>query len=133
LNPGLHRTEPQTQRTALDSIARTIEAKHPQLAVGYFLFADNPASSIHVIMNTRQAAADGRLDRDSPRPTEIFADPYTGQLMGERNWGEFGSTAAHVMPLIYRLHISRSSTRSGTLSDSRLLAPCSGHNCRTVQ
>ena len=106
LNPGLHRTEPQTQRAALDGIATTIEAKYPQLVVGYFLFADNPASSIHVIMNTRQAAADGRLDRDSPRPTEIFADPYTGQLMGERNWGEIGGTVAHVMPMIYRLHMS---------------------------
>ncbi len=106
LNPGLHRTEPNTQRAALDGIAKTIEAKYPHLVVGYFLFADNPASSIHVIMNTREAAADSRLDRDSPRPTEVYADPYSGQLLGERNWGEIGSTRAHVMPMIYRLHMS---------------------------
>ena len=106
LNPRLHRTEPQAHRASLDDIAATIEARHPQLVVGYFLFADDPASSIHVLMNTREAAADGRLDRDSPRPTEIYADPYSGRLLGERNWGEFGSTRAHIMPMIYRLHMS---------------------------
>ena len=106
LNPDLHRTEPKTQRVALDGIAKTIETKYPQLVVGYFLFADDPGSSIHVIMNTRDAAVAGRLDRDSPRPTEIYADPYNGQLLGERNWGEIGSTRAHIMPMIYRLHMS---------------------------
>ena len=106
LNPGLHRIEPTTKRAALDNIAKTIEAKYPKLVVGYFLFADNPASSIHVIMNTREAALEGRLDRDSPRPTEVYADPYSGQLLGERNWGEIGTTRAHIMPMIYRLHMS---------------------------
>ena len=106
LNPDLHRTEPKTQRVALDGIAKTIETKYPQLVVGYFLFADDPGNSIHVIMNTRDAAVAGRLDRDSPRPTEIYADPYDGQLLGERNWGEIGSTRAHIMPMIYRLHMS---------------------------
>ena len=106
LNPGLHRTEPKTQRAPLDDIAKAIEAKYPHLVVGYFLFADNPASSIHVIMNTREAATEGRMDRDSPRPTEVYADPYSGQLLGERNWGEIGGTRAHIMPMIYRLHMS---------------------------
>ena len=106
LNPGLHRTEPSTRRAALDDIAKTIEEKYPQLVVGYFLFANDAASSIHVIMNTREAAAEGRLDRDSPRPTEVYADPYSGQLLGERNWGEIGTTRAHIMPMVYRLHMS---------------------------
>ena len=106
LNPGLHHTEPTTQRAPLDDVAKTIEAKYPHLVVGYFLFANNPASSIHVIMNTRVAAAEGRMDRDSPRPTEVYADPYSGQLLGERNWGEIGGTRAHIMPMIYRLHMS---------------------------
>ena len=106
LNPDLHRTEQRAARASLDDIANKIEAKHPQLVVGYFLFADNPASSLHVIMNTREAAKSGQLDRDTPRPTEIFADPYSGQLLGERNWGEFGNTRAHIMPMIYRLHMS---------------------------
>ncbi len=106
LNPNLHRVAPTAQHAPLDSIAKNIEAKYPQLAVGYFLFADNPASSIHVIMNTREAAAEGRMDRDAPRPTEVYADPYSGQLLGDRNWGEIGGTRAHIMPMIYRLHMS---------------------------
>ncbi len=106
LNPQLHSATPQAKRASLDSIAKAIEARHPQLVVGYFLFAESPASSIHVVMNTREAAAEGRLDRESPRPTEIYADPYTGELLGERNWGEIGGTRAHLVPMIYRLHMS---------------------------
>lgn len=106
LNPELHVVALKPGRASLDSIAKTVEAGYPHLVVGYFLFTDNPAASIHVVMNTREAAVDGRLDRDSPRPTEVYADPYTGQLLGERNWGEIGSTRAHIMPMIYRLHMS---------------------------
>ena len=106
LNPALHRTTPRPQRAALDDIAKTIETHHPHLAVGYFLFADNPAASLHVLMNTRAAAASGRMDRDSPRPTEVYADAYTGQLLGARNWGEIGASRTHIMPMIYRLHMS---------------------------
>ena len=44
LNPGLHRIELATKRAALDSIAKTIEAKYPGLVVGYFLFPGDAQS-----------------------------------------------------------------------------------------
>ncbi len=106
INPALHHTTPSPQRAALDGIAKAIEIKHPQLLVGYFLFAENPATSLHILMNTREAAVAGRMDRDAPRPTEIYANAYTGQLLGARNWGEIGTSRAHLMPMVYRLHMS---------------------------
>ncbi len=106
LNPQLHRVTITDQRAALDDIATTIESRYPHLVVGYFLFNDHPAASLHVIMNPREAALEGRLDRDTPRPTEVYADPYSGRILGERNWGEIGWSSAHVMPMIYRFHMS---------------------------
>lgn len=106
LTPDLHRVTPQAIRASLDDIATRIEARHPQLAVGYFVFTPDPASSIRAVMNTRVAADAGRLDRDAARPSEVYVDPYTGRLLGERKWGELGLTRAHVVPMIYRLHMS---------------------------
>lgn len=106
LVPELHRVTPGRSRASLDEAAARIEARHPGLVVGYFLFTPDDGAAIRAIMNTREAADDGRLDRDSPRPSEVFLDPYTGAMLGERNWGEIGATRAHFVPMVYRLHMS---------------------------
>ena len=106
LTPHLHRVAPQTFRASLDDIAARIEDRHPGLTVGYFVFTPDPASSIRAVMNTREAADAGRLDRDGARRGEVYVDPYSGRLLGERNWGELGATRAHLVPMIYRLHMS---------------------------
>lgn len=106
LVPELHRVAPGPGRASLDDVAARIESRHPDLAVGYFLFTPDEGSSIRVILNTRRAADEGRLDRDSPRPSEVFVDPYSGAILGERNWGEPGTTRAHFVPMVYRLHMS---------------------------
>ena len=106
LVPELHRVSPSPGQTTLDAIAERIEARHPQLAVGYFVFTPDPKSSIRAVMNTREAANAGRLDRDAAHPSEVYVDPYSGRLLGERKWGEIGATRAHVVPMIYRLHMS---------------------------
>ena len=106
LTPDLHRVVPQAVRASLDDIAARIEARHPDLAVGYFVFTPDPASSIRAVMNTREAANAGRLDRDAAWPSEVYVDPYSGRILGERKWGELGATRAHVVPMIYRLHMS---------------------------
>jgi uncharacterized iron-regulated membrane protein len=59
LAPELHRVEPRTNRVSLDDIAARIEAGHPDLVVGYFLFTPDPGAAIRVIMNTRSAAHPG--------------------------------------------------------------------------
>ena len=51
LTPELHRVAPQATRASLDDIARRIEARHPNLVVGYFLFTPDENSSIRAIMN----------------------------------------------------------------------------------
>lgn len=106
LNPSLHRVEPQAVTASLDEIAKRIETRHESLTVGYFLFSAEPGASVRAIMNTRAAADEGRLDRDSARPSEVFADPYSGRLLGERNWGEAGATRAHLVPMVYRFHVN---------------------------
>ncbi|MBX3717563.1 MAG: PepSY domain-containing protein, partial [Burkholderiales bacterium] len=106
LVPELFRVEAREGRASLDAIAARVESRHPELVVGYFLFAPEPGATIRLVMNTRRAAEEGRLDRDAAVPSEIFADPYTGEIRGERTWGETGLSRAHLVPMVYRLHMS---------------------------
>lgn len=106
LVPELHRVRPSSAQASLDDIAARIEARHPHLAVGYFVVTPDPATSMRAIMNTRQAAEEARLDRDAANPSEVYVDPHTGAILGERKWGELGATPAHFVPMIYRLHMS---------------------------
>jgi uncharacterized iron-regulated membrane protein len=74
--------------------------------VGYFVFQSEPDRAIRAVMNTRAAAEAGKLDRDAAGNTEVFADPYSGAILGERRFGEIGLTRAHLVPMVYRLHMS---------------------------
>lgn len=107
LAPQLHSATPSSSRASLDSIAASIERQEPGLVVGYFVFSPNtPAASARVVMNTRSAAAAGRLDREGASHREYYADPYSGAILGARNWGEAGVAPASWVPMVYRLHMS---------------------------
>jgi uncharacterized iron-regulated membrane protein len=105
LAPELHVVTVHPTRASLDAIAAAIEARHPHLAVGYFVFS-TPEASVRAVMNTREAADAGKLDREGASPSEVYVDPYSGRLLGERKWGEPGLSRAHLVPMVYRLHTS---------------------------
>jgi uncharacterized iron-regulated membrane protein len=106
LAPELHRVITSGAAASLDDVAARIEARHPELAVGYFVFTPDPSASARVVMNTRAAAEAGRLDREGAGQLELFVDPHDGRLLGERRFGEIGFTRAHLVPMVYRLHMS---------------------------
>jgi len=37
---------------------------------------------------------------------EVFVNPYTGKVLGERQWGDVTQGTINLMPFIYRLHFS---------------------------
>lgn len=46
---------------------------------------------------------------------QVFVDPYTGAILGERKWGDIGQGRKNLMPFIYRLHYSLALDGVGTL------------------
>ena len=106
LVPELHRVAPQASRAGFDAAAAKIERERPGLVIGYFVLSSDPAASVRVVMNTRAAAEEGRLDRKGARNAEVYLDPYSGQVLGERHWGEVGAGREHWVPMLYRLHMS---------------------------
>lgn len=106
LVPELLEVSPRPSRAGLDAMAAQIEAAHPRLTVGYFVFSQHPDKALRAVLNTREAADAGRLDREGAAHTEVYVDPYSGRVLGERRWGEVGATRAHIVPMVYRLHMS---------------------------
>lgn len=43
---------------------------------------------------------------DTERPLQFYLDPYTGEKLGERRWGEFSLAKIDIISFLYRLHMS---------------------------
>ncbi len=50
----------------------------------------------------------------APRHNQVFVNPYTGQVLGGRNWGDMQDPITNLIPLVYRLHYSLLSGQKGS-------------------
>ena len=56
------------------------------------------------------------LPKGKPLPNDqVFVDPYTGQVLGQRRWGDISQGMKNLMPFIYRLHYSLALDGIGTV------------------
>lgn len=46
---------------------------------------------------------------------QVFVDPYSGAILGERKWGDISQGAINLMPFVYRLHYSLALGELGTI------------------
>ncbi len=49
-----------------------------------------------------------------PPVDEVFVNPYTGEVLGGRKWGDIGAGLTNLMPFVYRLHYSLAFDKVGT-------------------
>ena len=64
---------------------------------------------------------------------QVFVDPYTGQTLGQRRWGDIAQGMKNLMPFIYRLHYSLALDGIGTCAvRHRGLAVDPGLLCRCL-
>lgn len=49
-----------------------------------------------------------------PANTEVYADPYSGAILGARKWGDLSQGVVNLMPFIYRLHYTLALGTIGT-------------------
>lgn len=95
--PGLHRVSPPSpDATPLDPIALrdTLQARLPAGSTATYVPLDRQPGSSLVI------SVEGGGDN------EYFLNPYTGETLGSRTWGDLGQGAKNLMPFVYRLHYS---------------------------
>jgi uncharacterized iron-regulated membrane protein len=94
LNPELFRPRGSLAFVSVDDAMRTVEASAPSRRVDAFWRGPNDR--------------DIWTFRVSPSPDdatlEVYLDPTTGQVTGERVWHALRLDRAHLMPIIYQLH-----------------------------
>ena len=102
----LHRTAPpQAGAAMLDPLAlrEAVLAAHPGGVVNYVPFHVEPGRSL--LFNVERADPEtGELRPWSGDWDELYLDPYTGETLGHRQWGNIGQGLVNIMPFLYRLH-----------------------------
>lgn len=108
--PAVFRAAPPTPGAApLDALLlrETIAARFPQAQVSYAPLSTPQGHSM--VFYLRQSG-DVPLASD-----EVFVNPYTGALLGQRRWGEISQGAINLLPFIERLHYALALGDTGLL------------------
>lgn len=104
LNPELFEAPGQGQPRPALELAAGVEAAYPQAQVSFVPLSLEPG----------HAAAFGvepRLDPATGRPyvldyNQVFMDPVTSAVLGQREWGAVSLSRANLLPFLYKLHYS---------------------------
>lgn len=108
--PAVFRVAPPTPGAApLDALLlrESVAARFPQAQVSY---APLSAPQGHSMVFYLRPADDAPLASD-----EVFVDPYTGAILGQRRWGEISEGAINLLPFIERLHYALALGDTGLL------------------
>ena len=84
-----------------------IAARYPAAQVVYAPLSAPPGHSMVFYLRASGGAV---LEHD-----EVFVDPYTGTVLGERKWGEIGQGLINLLPFVERLHHSLALGDTGLL------------------
>ena len=108
--PAVFRVAPPTPGAVpLDALLlrEMIAARFPQAQVSY---APLSAPAGHSMVFYLRQPDDAPLASD-----EVFVDPYTGAILGQRRWGEISEGAINLLPFIERLHYALALGDTGLL------------------
>jgi uncharacterized iron-regulated membrane protein len=104
VNPHLRHVEPMGERLPALRIREIVEAQDPRSSVYFFRFPEAADESWRAFVTGRVDPVTGaaaQLDYD-----EVFANPYTGERLGQRLWGDFSLQPKDLVTQIYFLHYS---------------------------
>lgn len=100
LNPGLWQVEARGEPLPTGALVARVEAAKPGAYVSYVTMPDGPGRPAVLSVDAKPGSG-----LTLPDYMEIFVDPHTGAILGERDWGAFRLDAAHLMPFLYQLHM----------------------------
>lgn len=107
VSPGLFlATPPADGAQALDPLAlrELVQLQYPNALASRVPLVHVPGRSVVFMVAKVPGSADQRgaeLAND-----QVFVDPYTGRVLGERKWGDIAQGRKNLMPFVYRLHYS---------------------------
>lgn len=110
-NPQLLRVAPpypDSQPLSPFVLREKVEAAFPSASVNWMMLQrPSTDSTARFFIAPRDNASALSMD-------EVFVDPYSGDVLGGRRWGDISQGITNVMPFLYRLHYSLALGTIGT-------------------
>lgn len=102
LSPTLFRVQAPPGAQPLDPLVlrAMVAARYPEARVTHVKLTTAPGRSLKFLLFNRVGST-AELPND-----QVFVDPYSGEVLGERKWGDLSQGVRNLMPFIYRLHYS---------------------------
>lgn len=95
LNPAWYQVTVGEKTHSLNALSAQVSHNYPKATIhGIILAKDNTSSVIFYL-----AGEPSGID-------EVFINPYTGQILGDRDIDRTSLARSHLMPFLYRLHYS---------------------------
>lgn len=108
LNPALFQAQSGADERgrALSSLAlaEQMEAANPQMWVTYLPLAAEPGQTLLLFVEPRLDPTTGEAFELGYN--QVALDPMTGEVQGQRLWGETGLSRENLLPFLYKLHYS---------------------------
>jgi uncharacterized iron-regulated membrane protein len=111
LHPEFRRVQPPAQQPAISAVtlAAMLQAQYPDAMFNRINLHHAADEAVSFYLQARPGNKNG-LAND-----EIFVNPYTGQLLAERKWGDITQGSINLLPFLYRLHFSLALEKTGRL------------------
>jgi uncharacterized iron-regulated membrane protein len=109
LHPEFRRVQPPAQQAAISAVtlAAMLQARYPDAMFNRINLQHAPDEAVSFYLQPRPGNKNG-LAND-----EIFVNPYTGQVLAERKWGDITQGSINLLPFLYRLHFSLALEKTG--------------------
>ena len=107
INPTLYGVAPPPDGTPpLDPLVlrERVLARYPGTAIRYVPLGVEPGQPWWFFLEARPDPATGNT-RELAND-QVFMNPYSGAVLGERKWGDITQGMKNLMPFLYRLHYS---------------------------
>jgi len=110
ISPQLFRVTAPPAATRMDPLLlhAQVQARYPDALAARLPLEFSDGRS--VLFALRPLSKSQKLAND-----QVFVDPYTGQTLGQRRWGNISQGMKNLMPFIYRLHYSLALDGIGTV------------------
>lgn len=104
--PRLHVVQPPSAEAEMLNpieLRDKVQAAYPGAVINYLPLHSEPGHSLKLDIR-RIDPTTRRIGPWSPSVDEVFVDPYTGRILGDRLWGDISQGSINFMPFVYRLH-----------------------------
>ncbi|HSI28723.1 MAG TPA: PepSY-associated TM helix domain-containing protein, partial [Methylophilus sp.] len=111
MHPEFRLVEPQPGHPRLSPVqlAETLKEKYPDAMFNRINLHYEAEESVSFYLQPRPGHKNGLVN------DEIFVNPYTGQLLAQRKWGDISQGSINLLPFLYRLHFSLALEKNGRL------------------